>query len=61
MAFGMLLALPFALTNPNVGSIDFASTPWLGEVKPHQESECSARCYQYQVTEKDHKTYDLVQ
>ena len=39
VAFGMLLAFPFALTNPNVGSIDFATTPWLGEVKPHQESD----------------------
>ena len=38
VAFGMLLAFPFALTNPNVGSIDFATTPWFGEVKPHQES-----------------------
>ena len=40
VAFGMLLAFPFALTNPNVGSIDFATTPWFGEVKPHQESDC---------------------
>ena len=39
VAFGMLLALPFALTNPNVGPINFATTPWLGEVKQHQESE----------------------
>ena len=35
MAFGLLLALPFALTNPNVDSIDFSVTDWGGEVQSH--------------------------
>jgi len=35
IAFGLILALPFAANNELVSSIDFETTDWAGEVKSH--------------------------
>jgi len=39
IAFGLVLALPFAATNPAVGSIRFSETKWGGEVDSHLWAE----------------------